>query len=252
MSNIITGQAWSVYYPEIALRCSGVPEPIMDHFLRDASREFLRRTLMWQPAVGPVGLTAAQSLYGLADGLVASVSGADWPVEAGLAPMECEQMIRVFYANAYGAGEIKETTTKWLEANEPGWPFRTAQYPSRYFMVGSIAGGQGIRLYPTPTTTIADAFWVAPALSNPTVVGGSSTALNFDFNPELPFKYKRDIAAGAVARLAAMTKRPWFDATTAMMAQADFEEGISRKRLKVIKDGTRARVVARGSNAGFA
>lgn len=251
MANILTGQLWSAYYKEVRLRCASVPEPVMDHFLREASRDFMRRTLMWQMLIGAMNLTAAQAFYILGKNLVAS--GQDWPIETGDAPMERVRMIRLYRGEVYGGGPVYEKTTKWLDANWPNWQYATGRLPVFWFSFDSITEGQGIRFVPIPTETLSGAVWLTAALSNPVAAGSAGTALNYDFNPELPFKYTRDIAAGAVRGLCMLPEKPWTNPALAAYENDVYETAVGKMILRVMKDGVRQTLVADGgASAGFA
>ena len=179
------------FCPEVAAECAGAPDSLIISAVRDASRDFCRRTLTWQN--DPVSLPYAD---GTSDYFL------DVPDEA--------QVVLVVSIVADSARRLVPATLDLLEARWPGW--REASGAPRGFLV---VDSKTVRFVPTPD---ADGDYVATAAFMP-----SSTATTLD--AEVYDRYYDVIKSGALARLKTHTAEMFFDPSGAAFHRQLFIAG---------------------------
>lgn len=195
--------AWDGFYDYIMPSVQGCPVTMVKNALRNACIEFCEKTLIWKQ-----------------DSILNDVvEGYDLYV---FAPPKDAKVIMPYRVTFNGV-EVQPTDLQSLESFMPNWKDLKEETPRYYF----LAFDDVVRLVGTPTKTFLN------ALSADVALKPSRTA---DKCPEFLFNdWAEVIAAGALARLHAMSGKIWANPEMVNYYNKIFREGISRARSKSAK-----------------
>lgn len=191
----MTAAPFTDLLPDVLPHLGGDPsDPVTIAALRAAADEFCAKSTIWREALDPITVRARAAEYEL-----------EFP--AGAAPV---RLISVTLAGA----PLDPKERAELDGVLPGW--RTLTGAPRFYLQ---ATPDLLALAPAPEAQARNALEVLVALK-PTRAA-----------PHLPAwlieQYGADIADGAMARLMAMTNRPWSDPQGAVWRRDRFEAAIA-------------------------
>jgi hypothetical protein len=197
--------------PDVLLSASGCPPMIATQALSSAVREFLEATSAWKTWVAAIDVVADQATYAFPNHLMD-------PAEAWARTTSID-MLRW----APTGREIPFMTAADLQDADPQWRTRGGAVPSAWtYEIDSAE----VRLYPVPTTGVADALEARLVVSTHTYAGVGATAT--DTQPvllpdEVFHKFRDAFVSGALARLYAVPRRDWTDYQAARYHREAFE-----------------------------
>ncbi len=197
--------AWSAWYPFVLPLVIGCPDPTVDHALRQAAREFCRKSRAWlepQDAFAAPGVTQRFDF--------------DPPTMA--------EVIGVTRCTV-AAADLAILSSADLPA---GWPVKGGNDPDDALIVISA---EEYMLYPAPAAGVVVLLELCVM---PTMVATGIGDLVFQ-------RYADTVAAGAIARLCAMPKTAWFDADQVILNRAVFERGIASAANEVFRQSAPAK-----------
>lgn len=195
------------WYAEIQADIPSAPAPAIDHALINASREFCKRTLLWEYDIPRISITADDRQYTL------DVSGADVSAEIISAEnvkykidgADDDQFYSLWPISERAqnkAPEIYEAINFGTTTPSPSgssWYYQTASSPSHFWLERS---NKDIMLWPIPEDASASGLLVKVNLRPARTV----TSL-----PDWMYEdYFMEIAMGAKADLFRRPGQPWF------------------------------------------
>lgn len=200
---------WDAWYPDILVDVPGAPLPLVDHALRRAAREFFKRTRAWMVWLDP------QASSG--------VGGTEYDFDL---PAQSE-LVRVEQVTADGE-EVPVTAYRQLTKD---W-------------TRDQGAEQGLVSQDMQTFTLLGTFAAAQAIQVQASLRPSQTASGLPDG--LQGRYLEAITQGAKATLLLTSKAAFRDPEGAVIAQALFEEAISKHAVDAFRSHTntmpRARV----------
>jgi hypothetical protein len=202
--------AWKAYLPQVLPHVPLCPQPIAVEAVRNSAIEFCEETWVWQ----------ADQEYTIAPGDPSNDLDDE---DQGI-------VHKILHARATGdGGELEPKAPEWCDRYFPGW--RQGEHtgrPLHYTQVRSSA------FLVVPVPTVETTLYLTVALK-PTL----SSAQGVD---ELRNDYYEEIAAGAVARLTAMLKKPWSDPSAAKAYGNLYNDGKAIARSRHQRGYGRARI----------
>lgn len=203
--------AWTVFLPEVAIDVPGCPQPVAVNAIKNAVRDFLRRTRLQVVELPAADIVADTGLYELTAPAGHELVGVESVAVAAafITPLTKQQALA-----RYGATWKTETGTVAHYVNEVPNELRLVRVPSADDVGGLVIE---VSVVPDVAGTGPEA-WVAS-------------------------KYLETIAAGAKYRLQMMAGVDWSNPQAAELARRVFETGVasgaSDKSAGTGKDTTR-------------
>lgn len=193
-------KAWSSFYPDLLPHVPGCPDPVADHELRRASREFFRRTRAWAVWLDAVTVAAGTRAYDL-----------DLPQDA--------QVVRLEKATVNGQPlnvmSITQLNTD-IDTDPIDKPGLTTTDRSTFTLTEGYPDGALIKVR----------------------VSLMPTRAAYGIPDELFYRYSEDIVAGAKSKLMLYPKTDFYNETLAAIAGVEFEAAINNKAVDVWRGGT--------------
>ena len=177
---------WSAWYPYVLPEAPGAPEPLLDHYIRQAAIDFFRESTLWTLDITPLNVVASTGTY--------TMVVPDQTVSTGVTDTPDISIIKWAWVDGV---QIYPTSQEELNALVEKWSTKTASRVSNYTQLTQTA----ITLFPTPD------FASTAGLTVKVAVQPSLTSLGV---PDwLGSRYIDAISIGAKARLLGMVGRPW-------------------------------------------
>lgn len=195
---------WRSFVPLVQLATARCPIPVIVDKIREAAREFCRRSRVWTLRSLAADLLAGEGVY-------------------GLRPPDQTAICGVLWVRVNGRTLTCLTPEQWQAR-----PEASAREPEVY----RVTEPAMVHVLPVPDADVPGALTVEAVLC-PSV--GSQRGPEF-----LLTSYGQAIAAGAQARLMLIPDRPWTDVAGSVVFDAKFEDGIAGARIKVNQGGGNA------------
>lgn len=178
-----------------------VPKIIAQKYLMRATRMFCQETRAWR-----------------VDFLVSTTATIATITLTSKFPSGTELVDIVSVKHTDGGAPVEPRTYNWLDKNLTDWRSDTALKANYYVLDGNNI----MRLVPTPSTTVADAYDVRVA------VQPLRTATTLD--SVLTNRYDEDLINGTLALLYRIPRKPWTDLSLAQFYQVKFNDSMPRAR----------------------
>lgn len=194
---------WNYWYPDLLVHVPGAPDPLLDHALRRAAREFFRRTRAWTEWLDPQNTSGVSS----------TEYGFDLPIQSELVQVERVTVDgKPLETTAYR--QLEADWTRHRDANAQALVTRDM---SSFILVGSaLAAGQAIQVQASLTPSVA-----ATRLPD-----------------ELASRYYEAITEGAKATLMLTPKADFYNPDLAAVAKGQFEQAIGKCNVDAYRSHT--------------
>lgn len=199
------------FEPFVALHVTGCPPLAMREAVREALETFCEKTHIWQ-----VDLPAMSCIAGVAD--------YDFPVEL-------DQRVVTVLSVKFKDVPIEGVTTKQLDDALPTWSAAGTGSTPFMFRVFLDDGAQFIRLFPVPIETLKGTLKIRVAVKP---LSNSENIPDFFYED-----WRRVLASGAIARLAAVPGKEYTNADLAVYHERLFQMGMGRAMNRLASGMTR-------------
>ena len=200
---------WSALYDYILPELQGIPNSIVDIYLRRAAIEFCEETCVYSADHDAVSLTAGISEYDLES------------------PESQTDIVSVKKAWV-GDAAISYVSQDTLNQRPVYWPSEEAPRPTAFTQQTQTS----VIMFPKPTESLRNGLKMKvvlrPSLDATGIVDWMAT------------KYVQEITDGAKAMLMAMPNKPWSQPDGAALYRAQFEAGKTRATIEAQRSFTRA------------
>lgn len=193
--------AISALVPDVRVEIPEIPSFVAERQLLRATREFTEQTRSWRVNIQLSTVT--------------TVATTDL---TSLLPSDTELVDIISVKNSDGSAPPEPRTFIWLDENVSDWRTQEALDAKWYVLEGNST----IRLVPTPSTTIADKYFIRVAVK-PLL---TATAID----DVVANKYDELLIHGALAKLFLIPRKPWTDANLGSFHLAAFNAGIPSAR----------------------
>ncbi len=198
---------WEQFYEFVLPSVQGCPVSIVESAIKSATIEFCGRSLIWRQDSIPTTILEGESLYRYAP-----------PYEA--------KVVMPYYVSIYGK-PLKALDLRTLDTYDPEWREKISSLPDAYVQVFDDT----IQLVGTPTEDLEDAM-LAGVVLKPS--RNAEQCPNFLYDDWAEY-----IAAGALAKLHAMSNKIWAVPSLAEYYNRKFREGMSKAASKAEKSWQR-------------
>lgn len=206
-------KTWEKFYDEVLPDVPGCGQALAKNAIKQAVIKFCERSFVYQVDHPAINAVADQGEY-------------DWAPGANLKVVRPE---RVWYDKV----QLTPKTRDDLDGIYAYWPDESGT--PLYFVQEKL---EKLILVPRPSAALASGI-----LAKISVKPAQAAT---DIDDAIWEKYLEAIASGAKARLFAMKKKPWTDATLAAYHGGIFNEEIAQARLAAHRGHTRARLRVKG------
>lgn len=210
---------WKDFEPLVALHVTGCAPLAMREAVREALEEFCTKTHIWTVEAGPFDVRQGVADYDL--------------------PVDIDQRALVVKRVKFKDRPIEIVNTERLDGSLPTWTSSGQGAVPLMCRVFVEDGAQFVRLFPVPSETVKSAlrFWVAV-----------KPASNSEQVPDFFYEdWRRVLASGAVAKLAAVPGKDYTNPDLAVYHQRLFQMGVARamNRVATGASGRGKRVLSR-------
>lgn len=208
---------FSDLYPEIIPQASGVPEPIADIHIRNATIEFCEQSLAYQADLTAIPLVDGTSKYAL----------------SGF-PNPSDERVAMIISARHAERPMMPITRSQLDMSTRNWRIDKNNIVINYFEDGL----NSIRVIPVPNAE-------AVAYGNVSVRAALSPIRTATvIGDELLERYHEVLMHGSLARIMSMAGRVWYNSGMAQYHLTEFLSGIAQAKADRIKEGTDVSMVA--------
>lgn len=220
---------WSDIYPFVLPEVPGVPEPMLDHYIRQTAINFLEESQVWTADVTAIDLVANTGTYSL-------VSPAQ-TVTASPLLTEVPDVAMVKWAWVDGV-QIFPASQEELGALVEYWADKTASVVSNYTQLTQDT----ITLYPTPNYASTGGLKIKIAIRPSLTATGIPDWIGT--------KYIQELSVGAKAALMGMIGKPWTSPDGEAKYSAMYASMLTKATVEGNRSFTRTTSTVRFKNYG--